>query len=65
MAGGRTQPKKTYNNISKILDIILDGDGDSDANIDLGGSDYSDDSDPDCEYKSEPLIAVNDNSHQC
>ena len=60
MAGGKTQPKKTYNNISKILDIILDGDGDSDANIDLGGSDYSDDSDPDCEYKSEPLIAVND-----
>ena len=26
----------------------------------MGGSDYSDDSDPDWEYKSEPLIAVND-----
>ena len=60
MTSGRTQPKKTYNNISKILDIILDGDGDSEADIDLGGCDYSDDSDPDCEYESEASIAVND-----
>ena len=60
MASGRTQPKKTYSDISKILDIILDGDGDSDADIDLGWSDYSDNSDPDWEYKSEPSIAVND-----
>ena len=60
MASGRTQPKKPYSNISKILDIILDGDGDSNADIDLGWSDYSDDSDSDWEYKSEPSIAVND-----
>ena len=60
MASGRTQPKKTYNDISKILDIILGGDGDSHADIDLGGSDYSDDSDPDWEYESEPSIAVNE-----
>ena len=60
MASGRTQPKKTYKDISKILDIILDGDGDTDADIYLGGSNYSDDSDPDWEYQSEPSIAVND-----
>ena len=60
MASGRTQPKKIYNDIGKILDIILDGDGDSHGDIDLGGSDYSDDSDPDWEYESGPSIAVND-----
>ena len=60
MASGRTQSKKTYNDISKILDVILDGDGNSHADIDLGGSDYSDDSGPDWEYESELSIAVND-----
>ena len=59
MASGRTQPNTSYNDISKILDIILDGDGDIDADIDLGGSDYSDDKDPDWEYESEPSIALN------
>ena len=54
MASWKTQSKKTYNSISKILDIILDGDGDSDADFYLGGSD------PDWEYESEPSIAVND-----
>ena len=54
MASWKTQSKKTYNSISKILDIILDGDGDSDADFYLGGAD------PDWEYESEPSIAVND-----
>jgi len=53
MANARTQPKKTYNDISEILDVIFDGDGDSEIDIDLGQSDFSDSSDPDWEYVTE------------
>ena len=54
MACNSAKSKKVYKNIDEILDFVLESNGDSDAEIDLGGSDFSDDYDYDSEWENEP-----------
>ena len=44
MAASKRKCKKVYNDIDKILDLVLDEEDESDENIDLGDSDYDGDS---------------------